>query len=104
MTSIGKCLIDNWHLLIDRGYFRKKAQKEIIIELRVEPSVRNGMPHTAVLINAYVELWGGSYHLPTQCPLSSATPDEIEALIIELIERLKKVAKRYKQNDLEWEE
>lgn len=103
MTSVGRCLVKHWHLLEQRGKLRKRAQKGIVIDLRVEPSVRGGMHHTAVLINAYVDLWGRSYHLPTQCPLSSASPEEVEELILGLIERLKKVAKKYKKKDIEWE-
>lgn len=98
-TMVRKSLSDGWDKLKRTGRLKCRPQKSIYLDLRVEVTVRGGISHRAVLINAHVHMRGRRYLLPTQCPLSSATPEECEVLIIEMINRLKRVAKHYKKED-----
>ena len=98
-TKVQKSLAEGWEKLHRTNRLKCWPQKDIYLDMRIEYTVRGGMLHKAVLINAHVEMRGRRYLLPTQCPLSSATPQECEALIIQLINRLKRVAKPYKKED-----
>tara|TARA_B000000609_G_C24049077_1_gene280222 strand:+ start:58 stop:384 length:327 start_codon:yes stop_codon:yes gene_type:complete len=98
-TKIGKALLEGWDRLLETGRLKCPAQTGIFLDLRVEKTTRGGMRHMAVLINAHVQMRGRRYMLPTQCPLSSASPAECEQLILGLIKRLRKVAKPYKKED-----
>ena len=98
-TKVGRSLSENWGRLVKTGRLKCHAQKGIFLDLRVERTVRGGMRHDAVLINAHVNLRGRRYLLPTQCPMSSASPEECEDLILSMIKKLGKVAKPYKKED-----
>jgi hypothetical protein len=62
------------------------------------------MAHDAVLINAHVTMRGRRYLLPTQTPLSSACPKECETLVLQMIKRLRRVAKHHTDDELKIEE
>lgn len=98
-TQIGHRISELWDAFMSSGEIKCRIQPEIYIELRKEVSTRGGASHTAVLINAHVKMKGRGYLLPTQMPLSSATPEECESLVLEMIERLRKVARTYKENE-----